>query len=62
MDPGDQIYTLDYFRCWKIENLRQFLTMRGLMKTGTKGELLVICLLACKLNVVGAITTLCFTG
>ena len=33
MDPGDQLYTLDELRCWKVwkvENLRQFLTMRGL--------------------------------
>ena len=43
MDPGDQIYTLDYFRCWKIENLRQFLTMRGMTKTGMKESLAVIC-------------------
>jgi hypothetical protein len=21
MDPGDQIYTIDEFRCWKVENL-----------------------------------------
>ena len=28
MDPGDQLYTLDELRCWKVENLGQFLTMR----------------------------------
>jgi hypothetical protein len=22
MDPGDQLYTLDELRCWKVENLR----------------------------------------
>ena len=21
MDPGDKIYTIDEFRCWKVENL-----------------------------------------
>ena len=21
MDPGDNIYTIDEFRCWKVENL-----------------------------------------
>jgi hypothetical protein len=21
MDPGDQLYTLDELRCWKVENL-----------------------------------------
>jgi hypothetical protein len=21
MDPGDQLYTLDQLRCWKVENL-----------------------------------------
>jgi hypothetical protein len=26
MDPGDQLNTFDELRCWKVENLRQFLT------------------------------------
>ena len=34
---------------WKVENMRQFLAMRGLTKTGTKEELAVICFSACKL-------------
>ena len=52
MDPGDQLYTLDELRCWKVENLRQFLTMRlrGLSKSGTKEELAALCFSACKLN------------
>lgn len=41
MDPGDQLYTLDELSCWKVENLRQLLTMRGLTKSGTKEELAV---------------------
>ena len=48
--PGDQLYTLDELRCWKVENLRQFLTMRGLTKSGTKEELAALCFSACKLN------------
>ena len=43
MDPGD-------LRCWKVENLRQFLTMRGLTKSGTKEKLPALCFSACKLN------------
>jgi hypothetical protein len=31
--------TPEEFRCWKIENLRQYLTMRDLAKTGKKEEL-----------------------
>jgi hypothetical protein len=52
MDPVDQLYTLDELRCWKVENLRQFLTMRGLTKSGTKSkeELAALCFSACKLN------------
>ena len=50
MDPGDQLYTFDELRCWKVENLRQFLTMRGLTKSGTKEELAALCFSACKLN------------
>jgi hypothetical protein len=50
MDPGDQLYTLDELRCWKVENLRQFLTMRGLTKSGRKEELAALCFSACKLN------------
>ena len=50
MDPGDQLYTLDELRCWKVENLRQFLTMRDLTKSGTKEELAALCFSACKLN------------
>jgi hypothetical protein len=55
MDPGDQLYTLDELRCWKVENLgvlddeteseRYILT-----KSGTKEELAVLCFSACKLN------------
>jgi hypothetical protein len=37
MDPGDQLYTLDELRCWKVENLRQFSTMRGLNEIGNEG-------------------------
>ena len=52
MDPVDQLYTLDELRCWKVENLRQFLTMRDLTKSGTKSkeELAALCFSACKLN------------
>jgi hypothetical protein len=46
MDPGDQLYTIDELRCWKVDNLTQFLTMRGL----TKEELAALCFSACKLN------------
>ena len=49
MDPSDQLYTLDELQCWKVENLRQFLTMRSLTKSGTK-ELAALCFSACKLN------------
>jgi hypothetical protein len=31
--------TPEEFRCWKVENLRQYLTMRDLAKTGKKEEL-----------------------
>ena len=50
MDPGDQLYTFDELRCWKVESLRQLLTMRGLTKSGTKEELAALCFSACKLN------------
>ena len=50
MDPGDQLYTLDELRIWKVENLRQFLTMKGLTKSGTKEEIAALCFSACKLN------------
>jgi hypothetical protein len=50
MDHCDQIYTPEEFRCWKVENLRQYLTMTGLVKTGKKGELAALCSSACKLN------------
>jgi hypothetical protein len=49
MDHCDQIYTPEEFRSWKIENLRQYLTMRGLAKT-RKEELAALCFSACKLN------------
>ena len=44
MDPGDQLYTLDELRCWKVENLGV------LTKSGTKEELAALCFSACKLN------------
>ena len=31
--------TPEEFRCWKIENLREYLTMSDLAKTGKKEEL-----------------------
>ena len=37
MDPGGKIYTIDEFRCWKVENLDDQ-SDRGLTKTRTKGE------------------------
>ena len=50
MYPGDQVYTLEEFRCWKVENLRLYWTMGGLMKTGTKEELATLCFSVCRLN------------
>ena len=44
MDPGDQLYTLDELRCWKVENLGV------LTKSGTKEELAALRFSACKLN------------
>ena len=41
MDPDGKIYTIDEFRCWKFENLREYLTMRDLAKTGQKEELVM---------------------
>jgi hypothetical protein len=31
--------TTEEFRCWKVENLREYLTMRDLARTGKKEEL-----------------------
>jgi hypothetical protein len=57
MVPGDQLYTLDELRCWKVENLRQFLTMRGLTKSGTKEELAALCFFGMQVELAfGAIT------
>ncbi|XP_062566108.1 uncharacterized protein LOC134228463 [Saccostrea cucullata] len=50
MDPGDQIYTLQEFQTWKTENLKAYLTKRGLSKEGTKEELVALCFSASKLN------------
>jgi hypothetical protein len=50
MDPGDQLYTFDELRCWKVENLKTVLTLRGLTKSGTKEELAALWFSACKLN------------
>ena len=50
MDPGDQPPTLDTFKTWKLENLRAFLTRRGLSKEGTKDELVALCFSAQTLN------------
>ena len=53
MDPGDQLYTLDELRCWKVENLGVLddETERSILtKSGTKEELAVLCFSACKLN------------
>ena len=74
MDPCDQIYTPEEFRCWKVDNLRQHLTMRGLAKTG-KEEIAALCSSACKLNLLlvhprmmfyriirGSNTKFCVTG
>ena len=43
MNPGDQIYTPDDLRCWKVDNLRKYLMMRDLTKTGKKEELAALC-------------------
>ena len=38
-DPSKSTLAPEEFRCWKVENLRQYLTMRDLAKTGKKEEL-----------------------
>ena len=50
MDPGDQLYTLDEFKSWKPDNLKAYLTKRGLPKAGIKEELAALCFSACKLG------------
>ena len=37
MDPGDQLYTLDELRCWKVENLRVLDDERS-NEIGNEGE------------------------
>ena len=34
MDPGDKIYTIDEFRCWKVENLDENKNERGANANG----------------------------
>ena len=45
MDPGDQLYTLDELRCWKVENLRVLDDERS-----NEGGASALCFSACKLN------------
>jgi hypothetical protein len=51
MDPGDQLYTLDELRCWKVENLGVLddETERS-NEIGNEGGASVLCFSACKLN------------
>ena len=44
MDPGDQLYTLDELRCWKVETLRVLDDERS-----NEGGA-ALCFSACKLN------------
>lgn len=50
MDPGDQHLTLEDFSSWKTENLRQYLTMRGLSKSGRRDEMIALCFSAAQLD------------
>ena len=49
MDPGDQLYTLDELRCWKVENLRVLDDERS-NEIGNEGGASALCFSACKLN------------
>ena len=37
MDPGDQLYTLDELRCWKVENLKTVLDDERSIEIGIEG-------------------------
>ena len=54
--------TPEEFRCWKVEILRQYLTMRDLAKTGKKACKLNLWLVPPKDDVRGAKTTFLVTG
>lgn len=50
MDSGDEDISLDEFLTWKVDSLRDFLTKRGLAKTGSKNELAALCFSVHKLK------------
>ena len=52
MDPGDQLYTLDELRCWKVENLRVLDDERSneIGNEGGASYIAALCFSACKLN------------
>jgi hypothetical protein len=52
MDPGDQLYTLDELRCWKVENLRVLDDERSneIGNEGGASYIEALCFSACKLN------------
>jgi hypothetical protein len=37
IDPGDQLYTLDELRCWKVENLKTVLDDERSNEIGNEG-------------------------
>jgi hypothetical protein len=37
MDPGDQLYTFDELRCWKVENLKTVLDVERSNEIGNEG-------------------------
>lgn len=44
MDPGDRIYTLEDFKSWKVDTMKDFVTKRGFGGSAkTKDELAALC-------------------
>ena len=62
MDPGDQLYTLDELRCWKVENLGVLDDERS-NEIGNEGGASGLVFFGMQVELAfGAITRLCFEG
>jgi hypothetical protein len=62
MDPGDKIYTIDEFRCCKVENLDDERSDENKNEGGANANGLPACVVGMQVKLAcGAITRLCFT-
>jgi hypothetical protein len=62
MDPSDKIYTIDEFRCWKVENLDDERSDENKNEGGANANCLQACVVGMQVKLAfGAITRLCFT-